>query len=304
MINRSLSRFLECLIVLGLAVYLVNKWITGKLSFYINHRFYPLTLLGAVILTGMAVIGLWRYFVPDSVTNVAQQNPGYPKQKSIGIILLIIIPVLIVLLGLSMPVIVSSLFLILVIGVSRLVVSQASEQKPSEISSISLSSILILTIPLILGVFVPANPLTASSVNNRGMSVSAPLSLGNSSNKTLGVAPDDRTVLDWIKVFNYEKDVSRYLGQQANVIGFVYHDERLNNKQFMVSRFAITCCVADAFAIGMVVNWDGSAQLTDNTWVDVQGTIDQIDINGETAPIIHAQSVTPVDAPEQPYVYP
>ena len=302
--NKSLSRFLECLIVLGLAVYLADKWISGKLSFYINHRFYPLTLLSVAVLTGMAVTGLWRYFLPLTATGADTQNPGRRRQSNIGAILLIIIPILIAVLGLSMPVIVSSFFLVLVIGGSRLVVSTAYGQEHSEVSTISLSTFLTLTIPLILGLFVPANPLSASSVNNRGMSVSAPASLGNATDKTLGVAPDDRTVLDWIKVFNYEKDVSRYIGQQANVIGFVYHDERLNQQQFMVSRFAITCCVADAFAIGMVVNWDDSPQLTDNTWVDVKGTIDQTDMDGNKAPMIHAQSVTPVAAPEQPYVYP
>ncbi|HVN55581.1 MAG TPA: TIGR03943 family protein [Anaerolineaceae bacterium] len=245
--NRTTSRFLQCLIVLGLAAYLADKWISGKLAFYISSRFFPLTLISLAALGGMAGVGLWRFF-----------RSRAPLEKQPGL----------------------------------------------ERSTISPATILILLVPLLLGVFVPARPLTAASVSNRGMSVSAPVSLGSQTNKTLDVAPDDRTVLDWIKVFNYEKDLARYIGQQANVIGFVYHDTRLNRQQFMVGRFAITCCVADAFAIGMAVDWQDSIKLADNTWVAVKGPVDELTLDDQKVPLIHAQSVTPVDAPEEPYLYP
>ena len=101
----------------------------------------------------------------------------------------------------------------------------------------------------------------------------------------MDVAPDDRTVLDWIKIFNYNQDLTPYLGKQANVVGFVYHDPRLKTGQFMVGRFAVTCCVADAFAIGMAVDWAGSGAFTDNSWVDVKGPVDTVTIDGQKVPL-------------------
>jgi len=103
----------------------------------------------------------------------------------------------------------------------------------------------------LLGALVPVRPLTTAAINSRGMSLAAPTSLESQSLTALEAAPDDRTVLDWVKLFNHESDLSPYVGEQANVVGFIYHDERLNAGQFMLGRFVITCCAADAFAIGM-----------------------------------------------------
>ena len=136
------------------------------------------------------------------------------------------------------------------------------------------------------------------------MGLSAPASGGQQSGQAVNIAPDDRTILDWIKIFDYESDLSPYLDKPASVIGFVYHDPRLNKNQFMVGRFAVTCCVADAFAIGMAVDWPDSASLSENTWVNVKGTLDTVNIDGQKGPLIHAQSVNIVQAPDQPYLYP
>jgi uncharacterized repeat protein (TIGR03943 family) len=72
----------------------------------------------------------------------------------------------------------------------------------------------------------------------------------------------------------------------------------------MVGRFAIVCCVADAFAIGMAVETPAGDQLSDNTWVDVQGPVQSIDLNGHKTPLILASSVTQVQQPQQPYLFP
>ena len=37
--NKSIYRFAQSMVILGLATYLTEKWISGRLSFYINPRF-------------------------------------------------------------------------------------------------------------------------------------------------------------------------------------------------------------------------------------------------------------------------
>jgi putative membrane protein len=250
--NKTVFRFLQCVIILGLAIYLGEKWISGKLSYYINLRFAIFTVIGVVGLTIMVVVGL--------VPLLAKRQRHSPQQLD--------------------------------------------QADPSQLSDIPGTALLILTIPLLLGVLVPVRPLSASSLSTRGMGLSAPVSIGQNKTSVMQVVADDRTILDWIKIFNYEQDLSPYLGKPANVIGFVYHDPRLNKGQFMVGRFAITCCVADAFAIGMAVDWPDSASLQDNSWVNVKGPVDELTIDGQKVPLIHATTVEPISAPEQPYLYP
>ncbi|MDR3573489.1 MAG: TIGR03943 family protein [Anaerolineaceae bacterium] len=178
-----------------------------------------------------------------------------------------------------------------------------SHAKTPQVSSIG--GIFILVIPLIIGLAIPARPLSANAVDNKGMSSNAPLSAGGGKqSESVDKAPGDRTVLDWIKVFNYATDLSPFLGQKANVVGFVYHDPQLPAGHFMVGRFAIVCCVADAFAIGMAVETPAGDTLADNTWVDVQGPVQSIDLDGHKTPLILASSVTQVQQPQQPYLFP
>ncbi len=115
---------------------------------------------------------------------------------------------------------------------------------------------------------------------------------------------DQRTVLDWIRDFNFASDPSVYKGQQADVIGFVYHDDRLPDDEFLVGRFAVTCCVADAFAVGVIVQTPEAATWGGNTWVHVSGKMQVGSLDGSPYPLIAADSVKEVPVPPQPYLFP
>jgi uncharacterized repeat protein (TIGR03943 family) len=166
-------------------------------------------------------------------------------------------------------------------------------------------ALVIIAIPLLLGILVPAKPLNASVIESRGVSNETLISsTGNNSGLELSTPADQRTILDWIRSFNYSEDPTEFWGETADVIGFVYHDPRLEPNQFLVSRLAITCCVADAFAIGMVVEWDQASEWTNNSWVHVRGEVQAIELNGDTIPLILAESIKETDEPAQPYLFP
>ncbi len=162
-----------------------------------------------------------------------------------------------------------------------------------------------LALPVLIGLLIPARPLGASVLANRGINTSAPLTARLADAQfSLSLAPSERTVLDWIRLFNAGDERESYLGQPVDVIGFVYHDPRLGPGQFMVGRFTITCCVADALALGMIVDWPGVEGLVENTWVRVQGSLDMTTLDGNELPLIRADTVEAVAQPEQPYLFP
>lgn len=164
--------------------------------------------------------------------------------------------------------------------------------------------LLFLVLPLLIGLFIPARPLGSDAASSRGVAVSGALASGDVSPLLLQTGPDQRTVLDWIRIFNSQTDLEQYEGETANIIGFVYRDPRFGPNQFLASRFAVTCCVADAFALGMLVEWPEGANLDVDEWVQVKGTLRIVEQDGRKIPMIEAESVRQIEVPAQPYLFP
>lgn len=161
----------------------------------------------------------------------------------------------------------------------------------------------LMTAPLLVGFAVPARPLGASAIDTRGLNVSAPIAASGEAER-LQIEPTQRSILDWVRAVNYANDPAEVNGLPADVVGFVYHDQNLGGDQFMVARFMVTCCSADAAAVAAAVTWPDAAGLTDNTWVRVRGTVAVTAYGGRPLPLINAESVEPTDEPVHPYMYP
>lgn len=165
-------------------------------------------------------------------------------------------------------------------------------------STLSWGVIVIAAVPLALGTLVPSQPLGASAVGgNFNMNAVA-----SGSAMAFTIAPLDRNVLDWVRVFNATDDLSTLNGQEADVIGFVYYDDTMAEDMFMVTRFTISCCVADSVAVGLPVQWPDIPPL--DTWVRVMGRFELGTFRGEQKPILRPTSVEVVEQPAHPYLYP
>lgn len=161
-----------------------------------------------------------------------------------------------------------------------------------------------MLVPLLIGVLIPARPLDSSAFATKGFNTNSPLVSADSSAEIFETESENRNVLDWIRLFNLEENTSQFVGQKASVIGFVYFDETLSENQFFVSRFVVSCCAADGFALAMPVEWSGATAFEQDSWVLVKGTIESITLNDKVAPLIVADSVIAAPIPSQPYLFP
>ena len=162
-----------------------------------------------------------------------------------------------------------------------------------------------IALPLFIGLLFPAKAFDGSAALVRGMNTTAPSTANTSAGGgEVTLPPEQRTVLDWVRSFNNQENPSEINGQPADVTGFVYQDIRLQPGQFMVARFSLACCVADASAIGMVVDWPEAKSLSINQWVRVRGTVKVGILDEKSVPMIEALSVEDVQAPAQPYLFP
>lgn len=161
-------------------------------------------------------------------------------------------------------------------------------------------ALLLVSVPLVLGTVIPSDSLPVEAANgNINFSIA---NIGPSA--AFSKAPLDRNVLDWLREFARTANPAAFNGQEADVIGFIYREPGFAEDQFMVARFTVSCCVADASAIGLPVISAGAAGLAEGAWVQVRGTFAAGDFRGQRTPILHAAQIAQVSQPQHPYLYP
>jgi putative membrane protein len=168
--------------------------------------------------------------------------------------------------------------------------------------------VALVLLPIVLGLAVSPQPLGASALANREVNAglnqtTMPGIVGVAAQK----AAADKNVLDWWKTFRASTNLATdpaILNQAANVVGFVYQDERYGPDHFMLVRYLVSCCVADASALGLLVTRPEGMELENDQWVEVKGSFIPSDLEGWEMPVLVAEQIAPVSMPDQPYLYP
>jgi putative membrane protein len=92
----------------------------------------------------------------------------------------------------------------------------------------------------------------------------------------------------------------RRAGTEASFVGFVTRDKGTPADEFVLTRFLISCCVADALSVQVRIVGAPPGKLKPDDWVRVTG--DVYPLGREV--VLRADEVTPVDRPKHPYVTP
>jgi putative membrane protein len=103
---------------------------------------------------------------------------------------------------------------------------------------------------------------------------------------------------------SWSRDAMRALvrraGSQVNFIGFVTRDSGMPEDEFVLTRFIISCCVADALSVQVRVVGVPPGEFAEDQWVQVRGTF--YPVGGEI--LVDASDVTAVPRPSHPYLNP
>jgi putative membrane protein len=94
--------------------------------------------------------------------------------------------------------------------------------------------------------------------------------------------------------------LQRHAGEPVTFEGLVTTEPGAGPGEFLLTRFIITCCVADATIAQVKVVDAPAGALQDNQWVSVTGKLYPLgsDI------LVDASAVTPIPQPEHPYLTP
>ncbi|MFA9456930.1 TIGR03943 family protein [Halalkalibacter sp. AB-rgal2] len=95
-----------------------------------------------------------------------------------------------------------------------------------------------------------------------------------------------------------------FIGKSIETVGFVFQEDDFDDDQFVVARFGMTCCIADASVYGTMVRSDEPLELDNDTWVRVSGIIGESTYGEMRIPQIMLRGFEIIEAPDSPYVYP
>ncbi|MBH5319183.1 TIGR03943 family protein [Paenibacillus sp. GSMTC-2017] len=95
-----------------------------------------------------------------------------------------------------------------------------------------------------------------------------------------------------------------FIGKEIEISGFVYREEDMGQDRLAVSRFAMNCCSADSLPYGLMIKWPQANEYGSDEWVSVTGKLTTSMYNENEIITIDVTSITRIDAPASPYVYP
>lgn len=252
--KQSSLNILKAFILIGIGLFFLERFVTGKLYFYIAPRFWWLSVVAVVLCFALAASF-------NLTKNEEDEEHDHDHDH------------------------------------------HDHDHAPGHSHSHGgVFSALMLAVPLVLGVMFAPKTLGANAIDTRGISTDFAVS-SDAASRSLTIVPSERNVLDWARAIASTAEPEQFYGQEADVVGFVYRDSRFAENQFMIARFTMTCCVADALAVGVVVQVDNAEEWAADSWVQIKGTFQETSFDGSTMPAIFAAEITPTDQPDQPYLY-
>jgi len=164
------------------------------------------------------------------------------------------------------------------------------------------STLLLLT--AILGLLVTPRAFVSQTALQRGVSDSITLTRAHPQAFRASSDSASRSLIEWVRTLNVYPEPDAYTGQKVKVQGFVIHAPDLPEQYFLLSRFVITCCAADAYPVGLPVKLKESRKdYPADTWLEIEGQMITADLAGKRQLTIQPKSIKKIPEPKNPYDY-
>lgn len=153
----------------------------------------------------------------------------------------------------------------------------------------------VLVVPVVLIAFLPPATLGSFSAGKRstfaGTGVVASSDIGAGELTLVDVAAGQTSK-------EGERALAARAGEAVSFVGFVTRYDGTPADEFLLTRYVVTCCVADATVAQVRVVSVPAGAFTTNQWVQVDGTIYPV---GREV-IVDASSIVEVPRPDRPYL--
>ncbi len=195
----------------------------------------------------------------------------------------------------------------------RLPTQKRTETDPSHVTFLpgNLSSAILLAVAVFGLVYTP-RAFASQTAAQRGIADTLSLTRAQPQRFERAATPEDRSIIDWIRLINVYPEPDAYEGESVEVEGFVIYPESWPEGYLMVSRFVLTCCAADAYPVGLPVKLpvelaseSSPAQSTYavDSWLSVTGSLQTETIDGRRQIAIAPTTIRTIEEPKNPYEY-
>lgn len=156
----------------------------------------------------------------------------------------------------------------------------------------------VLVLPVIVVLVLPPTALTSFAASRRS-------SISGAGFVTSGgdVSTGDLSLVDLAGAMRTEEGraaLGKRAGDEVSFIGFVSRDQGAPADEFTLTRFVVSCCVADALSVQVRVVGAPPGKFAKDEWVRVTGNFYPL---SEEA-IVDAAEIVPVERPKRPYISP
>jgi uncharacterized repeat protein (TIGR03943 family) len=173
------------------------------------------------------------------------------------------------------------------------------DRQEKSISPGSFMPIMIVALPLLVGILVPIHQFSAADIASKGIFIQRRGYETLASLEQSGALPATNS-----PVLNNSIVAESLSRQTITLIGFVHRNSLLKDGQFILARYIFPCCVSNAIAIGVVVQPTQTMEYTVDSWVQVEGILDEQALANNSMPVLNAHTILPIEPPTQPYLYP
>ncbi|MEM1367223.1 MAG: TIGR03943 family protein [Cyanobacteria bacterium P01_H01_bin.15] len=184
----------------------------------------------------------------------------------------------------------------------------AAEKHVNILPTMLASAILLLS--AVSGFLIPPKVLASQAALQRGVADTLPLTKTQASSFRSTQAPEERTLLDWVRTLNAYPEPDAYLGQRAQVQGFVIHPAELGDDYLLLARFILTCCAVDAYPVALPIKLPESrANYPADTWLKIKAVaiaenLPRLNEPGtERQLVLEATEIEVLPTPSDPYAF-
>jgi uncharacterized repeat protein (TIGR03943 family) len=169
----------------------------------------------------------------------------------------------------------------------------------------SFGSGLMLSVALI-GLATTPRTFTSQTALERGLTESLPITRLQPQEFRNATKPENRSLVEWVRLLNFNPEPDTYRGQKVKVQGFVIHPPNVSEQYLWIGRFIITCCAADAYPVGLPVKLPPGqtrASFPPDTWWEIAGEATSEELAGKRKLVVQASSLNQISEPKNPYDY-
>lgn len=176
-------------------------------------------------------------------------------------------------------------------------------------SVLDIFRLLCISTIIVMGIFVPKHGLSSQTALRRatGGSFAGQTRTGNAHTLTILTSSpltgksisNNYTIVDWVGLFQIDPEPGHYDGKSVDVVGFVQPEA---DGTFRVTRFVISCCIADATPVGFLVDRKLVDLKTDD-WIHVKGIFRVKESDMGRRIVIEPETIEKVSQPADPYLY-